>query len=37
VESYNPVPASQARFQQFRVIERFWVEGSDNRSDSVAL
>jgi len=24
----NPVPASQARFEQFRVIERFWVESS---------
>ena len=29
----NPVPASQAQFQQFRVIERFCVEGSNKRSD----
>jgi len=29
----NPVPASHARFQQFRVIERFCVEGSNKRSD----
>jgi len=29
----NPVPASQVRFQQFRVIERFCVEGSNKRSD----
>ena len=29
----NPVPASTARFQQFRVIERFCVEGSNKRSD----
>jgi len=33
----NPVPASQIRFQQFRVIERFYVEGSNKRSDRVAL
>jgi len=25
----NPVHARQARFQQFRVIERFYVEGSN--------
>ena len=30
---YNPVPTSQVRFQQFRVIERFCVEGSNKRSD----
>ena len=29
----NPVPASQVRFQQFRVIERFCVEGSNKHSD----
>jgi len=29
----NPVPASQVRFQQFRVIEGFCVEGSNKRSD----
>jgi len=29
----NPVPASQVRLQQFRVIERFCVEGSNKRSD----
>jgi len=29
----NPVPVSQVRFQQFRVIERFCVEGSNKRSD----
>ena len=29
----NPVPASQVRFQQFRVIERFCVEGSNKRTD----
>jgi len=29
----NPVPASQVRFQQFRAIERFCVEGSNKRSD----
>jgi len=33
----NPVPASQVRFQQFRVIERFCVEGSNKRSDRGAL
>ena len=33
VEVNNPVPASTARFQQFRVIERFCVEGSNKRSD----
>jgi len=29
----NPVPASHARFQQFRAIKRFCVEGSNKRSD----
>jgi len=29
----SPVPASQVLFQQFRVIERFCVEGSNKRSD----
>jgi len=29
----NPVPASQVRFQQFRVIERFCVEGNNKSSD----
>jgi len=29
----NPVPASQERFQQLRVIGRFCVEGSNKRSD----
>jgi len=29
----NPVLASQVGFQQFRVIERFCVEGSNKRSD----
>jgi len=33
----NPVPANQVRFQQFRVIERFCVEGSNKRSDRGAL
>ena len=33
----NPVPASQVRFQQFRVIERFCVQGSSKRSDRGAL
>jgi len=33
VAVYNPVPASQVRFQQFRVIERFCVEGSNKCSD----
>jgi len=33
----NPVPASQVRFQQFRVIERFGVEGSNKHSDHGAL
>ena len=33
----NPVPASQVRFQQFRVTDRFWVEGSNKRSDLGAL
>ena len=29
----NPVPVSQVQFQQFRVIERFCVEGSNKRSE----
>jgi len=29
----NPVPASQVGFQQFRAIERFFVEGSNECSD----
>jgi len=29
----NPVRASQVRFQQFHVIERFCVEGSNKHSD----
>jgi len=29
----NPVPASQVRFQQFRVIKRFCVEGSNKDSE----
>jgi len=29
----NPVPASQLGFHQFRVTERFCVEGSNKRSD----
>jgi len=29
----NPVPASQAGFQQFCAIEHFCVEGSNKRSD----
>jgi len=33
----NPVPSSQVQFQQFCVIERFCVEGSNNRSDREAL
>jgi len=34
----NPdIPASQVRFQQFRVIERFSVEGINKRSDRGAL
>jgi len=33
----DPVPASQVRFQQFRVTERFCVEGSNKRSDHGAL
>jgi len=32
VEINNPIPASQVRFQQFRGIERFCVEGSNKRS-----
>ena len=37
VEVKNRVPASQAQFQQFCVIERFCVEGSNKRSDRGAL
>jgi len=33
----HPVPARQVRFQQFHVIERFGVEGSNKRSDRGAL
>jgi len=33
----NPVPAIQARFQQFRVTDRFCVGGSNKRSDRAAL
>jgi len=33
----NPVPASQVRFRQFRVIESFGVEGSNECSDRGAL
>jgi len=33
----NPVPASQAGFQQFRAIQHFCVEGSNKRSDAWAL
>jgi len=33
----NPVPTSQVQFQQFHVIERFNVEGSNKRSDRGAL
>jgi len=33
----NPVPASQVRFQEFHVIERVCVEGSNKRSDCGAL
>jgi len=33
----NPVPASQVRFQQFRVMERICGEGSNKRSDRGAL
>ena len=37
VEINNPVPASLVRFQQFRIIERFCVEGSNKRIDRGAL
>ena len=33
VAVHNPVPASQVGFHQFRVIERFCVQGSNKRSD----
>ena len=29
----NPVPASQVGFQQFRAIQHFSVEGSNERKD----
>jgi len=37
VKINNRVPVSQARFPQFRVIERFCVESSIKRSDHGAL
>jgi len=33
----NLVPTSQERFQKFRVIKRFCVEGSNKRNDCGAL
>jgi len=33
----GPVPVSQVRFQQFHVTERFYVKGSNKRSDRRAL
>jgi len=33
----NPVPTSLARFQRFRVVYRFFVEGSNKRSNRGAL
>jgi len=33
VEINNPVPARQARFPKFHVIERFCVEGNNKHSD----
>jgi len=33
----NPLPTSQVRFHQFRVILNFCVEGSNKRSDCGAL
>jgi len=33
----TPVPASEVQFQQFRVIGRLCVEGSNKRSDRGAL
>jgi len=33
----DPIPASQVQFQQFRVIERFCIEGSNKRSDRGTL
>jgi len=33
----NPVPNIQVRFQQFRVTEHFWVEGTNKYSDRGAL
>jgi len=37
VKINNPVPTSQVQFQQFRITERFCVEGSNKRSDRGAL
>ena len=37
LEINNPVPASQVRFQEFRVIESFCVEGSNKHSDRGTL
>jgi len=37
VEINDRVPASQARFPQFSVIERFCVESSNKRSAPVTL
>jgi len=37
VEISNPVPASHVPFQQFRVNERFCVEGSNKRNDRAAF
>jgi len=37
VEIKNPISASHGQLQQFRVIERFCVESSNNRSDRWAL
>jgi len=36
-EINSPVPGSHVRFQKFRVIERFCVEGSNKRSDRRSL
>jgi len=37
MEIKKPVPAKQARFPQFRVIERFCVAGISKHSDHAAL
>jgi len=37
LEINNPVPASQVRFQEFRVFESFCVEGSNKHSDRGTL